>query len=275
MKKTEMLNRMISMLSGLYLFCGVLFAPAVLFGADMIVDNQSPANFSVSGTWASSTYVSGYYGSNYQWSNAGSGSNTATYTFSISSSGSYDISAWWTSEPERAPDAPYTILNNGVAIATVKKNQRVNGGKFNLLGSYSLSAGTLTVRLTNAATSGFVIADAVKVSTAASSNLLAVVDNGASANFSVSGTWASSSYVSGITVRTTNGAMPAADPIPQPIHSASAARDPTIYPPGGPRSLKGHQTCLIRSSTTGSLSRPSRKISGSTAGSSTSWEVTV
>ena len=60
------------------------------------------------------------------------------------------------------PIAPYTLYNNGSFVARVTKNQQINGGQFNSLGSYNLTAGTLEVVLDNNA-SGYVIADSVEV----------------------------------------------------------------------------------------------------------------
>ena len=130
-------------------------------GSSTLIDNKD-AGFSTSGSWPSSKSVSGYYGSNYQYSANGDGSSKASWQFNIATSGSYDVEAQWTTNSSRANDAPYTLYNNSSIVARITKNQQINGGKFNLLGSYNLSAGTLEVVLDNNA-SGYVIADAVQV----------------------------------------------------------------------------------------------------------------
>jgi hypothetical protein len=127
----------------------------------MIVDN-SDADFAVEGWWGSSTTVSHYYESNYRYTSSGDGSKTATWHFDVTA-GSYDIFAWWTAGTNRPPDAPYRIYNNGAELGTHRLDQKKDGGQFNLLGTYALEAGTLEVVLGNDVTTGYVIADAVKV----------------------------------------------------------------------------------------------------------------
>ena len=98
------------------------------------------------------------------------GSSTATFTFQIPTSGNYEIAAQWPAHSSRAPDAPFTLVNNGVVVDTIRVNQQIDGGQFNLLagaaslkdGTYSLSAGVLEVILSNDA-DGKVAADAVRI----------------------------------------------------------------------------------------------------------------
>ena len=71
--------------------------------------------------------------------------------------------AQWTAYSNRAPDAPYRIYNNGSLLATVRADQRTNGGQFNLLGSFVLEfTGTVDIVLSNDA-SELVVADAVQI----------------------------------------------------------------------------------------------------------------
>ena len=84
--------------------------------APVVVDNTDTAginSFSAVGSWTSSTHAPGFVGPNYQYAAAGNGSKTATWTFDINQAGQYEVEANWTSHSNRAPDAPYTILNNG------------------------------------------------------------------------------------------------------------------------------------------------------------------
>ena len=126
--------------------------------SEIIVDN--PAAVFV-GTWPSSTSVAGYYGSNYQYHAAGTGANTGTWSFSIPTAGSWQVYAWWTINPNRATNAPYTVYYAG-GSATVTKNQQINGGSWQLLGTFTYNVGTYSVRLTDNA-NGFVIADAIRL----------------------------------------------------------------------------------------------------------------
>jgi len=131
----------------------------------VIVDNTdtaAPDFFSDVGSWTSSTHSPGFVGPNYQYAAAGDGSNTATWTFEISQAGEYDVAARYSASSNRAPDAPYTIRNNGDVLGVVPVDQRVNGGQYVSLGTFALTVGTLEVVLTNDASS-FVIADAVEL----------------------------------------------------------------------------------------------------------------
>ena len=131
------------------------------FAHALIYDNLD-AEFSTVGTWPTSTKQAGYYGANYAYSPAGVGNQTATWNISIGADGQYTIDAHWTTDTTRATNAPYTIYNNDVFIATVLVDQKINGGVFNRLGEYTLQAGTLSIVLSDNA-NGHVSADAVQV----------------------------------------------------------------------------------------------------------------
>jgi len=121
--------------------------------------NHIDGSPSTSSSWATGTSASDKYGSNYKWHATDAISDPASFTVNITSSGTYDISAWWAAGTNRSPSAPY-IMPNG----TVKnKNQQANGGKWNLLSSPSLGTGNRTVQLSCWTGSGYiVVADAVK-----------------------------------------------------------------------------------------------------------------
>jgi hypothetical protein len=87
---------------------------------------------------------------------------SATWSFTVDSDGSYNVYAWWTTYPNRATDAPYTIYYDG-GSTTVDVNQEINGSQWNLWGNFpfvTTSAGS--VALGNDANE-FVIADAIKI----------------------------------------------------------------------------------------------------------------
>jgi hypothetical protein len=105
---------------------------------------------------------------------AGSGSETATWTFTGLAAGTYRVSATWTAHANRATNAPFTVFDGPVAtgtdLGTVLVNQEpapnhftANGASwFNLGGPYTVNSGTLTVRLTDNANE-YVIADAIRI----------------------------------------------------------------------------------------------------------------
>ena len=124
--------------------------------------DNADAGFSTLGDWGTGSGVPGYYGSDYDYTSKGDGSRTATWQIDITSPGDYDVEARWAAHSNRATNAPYWLYNNGSFVAMTRVNQQTNGGQFNLLGSYSLKAGTLTIVLNNSA-DGFVVADAIRV----------------------------------------------------------------------------------------------------------------
>ena len=136
---------------GLFL-CVILVSPLSVL-ADVIVDNGD-AGTSKSGTW----YIAGapnFYGTNSRYSSK----VDATYTFVASlTPGEYQVHAWWTQYKKRRTSVPYDIQHLG-GTDTVTVNQRENGGKWNLLGTYSFdTSATIVLRsLGNGSTS----ADAV------------------------------------------------------------------------------------------------------------------
>jgi len=85
--------------------------------------------------------------------------NTATWSATIPSSGTYEVRARWTQHPNRASNAKYTVNHAGGATEVIV-NQMAGGGTWSSLGSFSFDAGAASVSLTDQA-DGFVIADAV------------------------------------------------------------------------------------------------------------------
>jgi len=152
------------------LLCVTLVAAYGLqFGSsagEIIVDNS---NATFVGTWAKSTLVPGYYGSNYQSHICGKGANTATWSFNIPTAGNWQVYAWWTSGLTRASNAKYTI-NFAGASSVVTVNQQTNGGSWQSLGVFSFNPGSYSVILSDNA-NGFVVADAIKLVPVSQSSL--------------------------------------------------------------------------------------------------------
>ena len=108
------------------------------------------------GTWPTSTSVSGFEGSEYQYHAAGSGADT--FTWPLNATGTYEVYANWTAHANRASDAQYTIHHSG-GSDSVSVNQQQNGGQWNLLGTFTLDAAS-SITLTDQA-NGYVVADAI------------------------------------------------------------------------------------------------------------------
>ena len=92
---------------------------------------------------------------------AGGRPSSVTWTPEFPSAQAYNVYAWWHASADRAPDAPYTI-HHAAGSSEVVVDQRTNGGRWNLLGTYSFAPGTNhRVQLKNLA-SRLVAADAVR-----------------------------------------------------------------------------------------------------------------
>ncbi|HBG28290.1 MAG: hypothetical protein A2Y10_03400 [Planctomycetes bacterium GWF2_41_51] len=103
---------------------------------EIIIDNGT-SNTSSTGTWQISG-ATGAYGTNSVWSHSGA---TYTWTFTPSTSGTYTLSMWWTELSSRSSSVPVSIQHNGGTANTVI-NQTQNGGKWNIINSYTFTAGT-------------------------------------------------------------------------------------------------------------------------------------
>jgi YD repeat-containing protein len=124
--------------------------------SSIVADNASGAAV---GTWPASTSVGGYLGANYQVHVAGTGASTFTWTLNAPSAGSYGVYARWTQHPNRATNAKYTVNHAGGATV-VTMNQELGGGLWNLLGTFNLAAGAVSVSLSDEA-NDYVVADGV------------------------------------------------------------------------------------------------------------------
>lgn len=131
---------------------------------DIVLDNTSPGGVVASSGWVASTGSAGYEGVNYLHdNNAGKGAKTVTYTPTVLTAGNYEVFAKWTSHANRSAAVPITIAHDG-GTATAYANQQANGGSWQSLGTHAFAAGsTGTVTISNAGTTGYVVADAVKL----------------------------------------------------------------------------------------------------------------
>ena len=103
-----------------------------------------------------------YYNTN--GASGGDAESTATWTLAGPQAGNYNVYAWWDEGTNRATDAPYMVEYEGGLgreYDTVDMNQELNGGQWNLLGSYYFDVGVYTVVLSDDANE-YVMADAVK-----------------------------------------------------------------------------------------------------------------
>ena len=99
----------------------------------LIIDNGEPGTLP-DGKWYLS-HGTNPYGNSSLYSRA----YDATYTFEASLSGSYEVSLWWTERPSRRTVVPVEIYDGYTLLDIIEINQKANGGKWNLLGTYEFS----------------------------------------------------------------------------------------------------------------------------------------
>ena len=142
-------------------FTGAVFAQSV------IVDNDNANNpdgvFTVLGeAWATGTVTPGHWEQDYRYRSAGSGSGQVEWRPDLPAAGDYEVTIYFPEGSNRAPDAPFTVFH-AAGSTTTFIDQRTNGGMWLSLGSYAFNAGSGgSVLLSDDATTGVVLADAVR-----------------------------------------------------------------------------------------------------------------
>ncbi|MBW4933396.1 golvesin C-terminal-like domain-containing protein [Marinobacter sp. F4206] len=143
-----------------------LFYQLAVAGEEIVIDNES-SNFMSSGGGRTSSGYGGFIGSDYFLMNPGSGETSAEWRVTnLAPDTTYELYAHWVSSGLRASNATYeytyTHSSGTETTAEATVDQRVNGGSFQLLGSFTTNDGGLVVRIDNDA-DGYVVADAIKV----------------------------------------------------------------------------------------------------------------
>ena len=133
-------------------------------GFSSIVDNSTAGRFTASANWGTSSFSGQRFGADYRFANPVAASDPAWYRFAVPETGTYRVDAWWPANSGYSGSAPYVIVTTG-GNQTVNVDQRVNGGQWRSLGTFTLAAGdankVAVSRWTSAA--GLVIADAIRI----------------------------------------------------------------------------------------------------------------
>ncbi len=135
----------------------VSLVPAAAAAADEVVLDDGAATVLYTGSWAFASTVSGFTGDGYHYHSAGDGSNRVRWP---APSGKYEVFVRWTSGPNRASNATYSIAHSG-GSATVAVDQRDGGGAWRSLGTFTFTTVDQGITLTDRA-DGVVVADAVR-----------------------------------------------------------------------------------------------------------------
>lgn len=131
----------------------------------IVMDNAAASGVTITGTWAASTGLAGFYGSNYLHDNnsGGSGGKSVRFTPDLPFGGRYDVYLRWVADNIRASNARVEI-NSAAGTTYMRVNQTSNGGAWVKLGAFNFNAGTGgSVRIRNDGADGYVIADAVQL----------------------------------------------------------------------------------------------------------------
>ena len=137
-------------------------ASATTFETNLLIDNRSAV---VVGAWSSASGSTDKYSSDYLFKSQGTGAAYVQYSPWIATAGSFEVYAWWPQGSNRSTNAPFTINYNG-GSQTVFANQKINGGKWNLLGVFSFAAGNsgnITISDNFPDATQVVMADAIKL----------------------------------------------------------------------------------------------------------------
>jgi hypothetical protein len=115
--------------------------------AEVIVNNlppgQTSAQVTFTGTWKTAPQ-SGALSPNASLVSAGLGLDTyvwKTPVLSATQACTYEVYVWWTAASNRSTKVPYRVVNQTGGPKTKTFNQRINGGKWNLHGTYTFPAG--------------------------------------------------------------------------------------------------------------------------------------
>lgn len=125
---------------------------------EITMDNGVAGTY-YSGTWGVSGGT-GAYGSNSLWAR-----ETARYkwTYTPQNGGRYEVSLWWTEFSSRGTKIPVTLTYRG-GNEKLTVNQQDNGGQWNVLGTYPMTAGTTySVLVETAGDGSTACADAIRV----------------------------------------------------------------------------------------------------------------
>ena len=123
---------------------------------EVIVDNLGATTSSV-GVWLPSG-ASGYWATNSVWAN--DAGDSFTFTANLMPGIAYQVYEWHTVWPSRYTAVPHQIRSGATLLGTTNVNQQINGGQWNLLGTYTFNG---PASVTVLATPGFSsCADAVR-----------------------------------------------------------------------------------------------------------------
>ncbi|HYY89061.1 MAG TPA: L,D-transpeptidase family protein [Chloroflexota bacterium] len=157
------MSRHARLLAGLVLALALAGPAAPVSADELVLDNADPS-VQVTGGWTTTSSGDGFVGPNYLTLQGSSGSVFWPVPGSLAS-GHYQLFARWTGGSGHASTAVYTVSHGGGTVE-LRRDQRSNGGDWQLLGDFDFQAGQdQGVRLTGSG-DGVLVADAIRWVTA-------------------------------------------------------------------------------------------------------------
>jgi photosystem II stability/assembly factor-like uncharacterized protein len=129
---------------------------------EALVDNAARARFSATG-WRRASQSPQRFGRNYVLARPSSTAAPATFRVRVPVTGDYAVYAWWPADRNRNPAVPIEV-DTSLGVQRTLVDQRANGRRWVLVGTFPLRAGTRAIRFSRrTTTTGWISADAVKV----------------------------------------------------------------------------------------------------------------
>lgn len=128
----------------------------------VIMDNADSTGVTITGSWVTAINSTPYFKSNYLHdNNQGKGVKSVRFSPALGKTGSYEIFIYYPSETNRSTSTPY-IIKRAEGDTTVLVDQTQNGSEWISLGKFNLlKDSNPKLIISNAGTSGYVIADGV------------------------------------------------------------------------------------------------------------------
>ena len=98
-----------------------------------IKDNGDAVGITMTGTWAASAGVAGFYGKDYLYAAPGTTTASVRFTPALPHTNSYQVYLWWAAFTNRATNTPVDVTYAG-GTRTLAVNQTTKGGTWNWLG---------------------------------------------------------------------------------------------------------------------------------------------
>ncbi len=152
---------------GIFEYRGSVIVPTPTPSPDEFIVDDADPRFSTTFTqdeWLIYTDASGqHYGDTHRYNpQIGTGTDTATWTFTVPQPGEYEVYARWWDYYWRPTDVPYTVNHTG-GSTTIRVDQQTDGGQWNLLGTFDFQSQGSVLVSDDVSSGQDIIADAIRL----------------------------------------------------------------------------------------------------------------